>query len=309
MHVESLILGTRGSALALWQANFVAERLSSLGYEVSIRTITTTGDQRLDVPLASIGEKGLFTKELDDAILAGDVHLAVHSLKDLPSTLPPGLTLAAVSERAMPFDAFVAGPNFNGRFVDLPEDAVLGTSSLRRQSQLKAWRPNITVVPVRGNVETRLRKLDESGWHGIILAEAGLSRLGLAGRVRELVPREVMLPAIGQGALGIVCAEGSFAPLLREALHNEPTGYATEAERAFLRRLEGGCSVPVGAYATFDAQAVKIEGCVASVDGRRLVRESAAGPSEDAAKTGTALAERLLRSGAAEILAALRTDR
>lgn len=307
MH-DSVILGTRASRLALWQAHYVKARLEAAGHAVEVQEVTTTGDRILDTPLAEIGDKGLFTKELDLALLEGRIHLAVHSLKDLPTTLPGGITIAAVSERAAPWDAFVAHPSFDGTLAELPEGATLATSSLRRKAQLLAWRPDLQVVPVRGNVGTRLRKLDESDWHGLILAVAGLQRLDLGERIRERVSFEVMIPAVSQGALGVVCSEADAATqhLLRETIHHAPTGAAVTAERAFLRRLEGGCSAPIGAHARFQGGVLRLDGCVAAVDGTRLVRGQQTGVPEEAGALGTALANDLLDRGADAILDVIR---
>ncbi|MEM1044266.1 MAG: hydroxymethylbilane synthase [Bacteroidota bacterium] len=307
-------IGTRGSALALWQARHVADRLRAAGHAAEIVTFTTKGDRILDVPLAEIGDKGLFTAELDRALLAGAIHLAVHSLKDLPTTLPEGLVLAATTERASPWDAFVAHPDVRGSLDGLPEGATLATSSLRRQAQLLAWRPDLRVVPVRGNVPTRLAKLDASGppksggWHGVILAAAGLERLGLEDRIRERIDPAVMLPAVGQGALGIVCAEGDTetARTLASALDHPDTAAAATAERAFLRRLEGGCQVPVAAWARLEAGTLMLDGAVASLDGAAHLRDAASGTSAEAGALGTALAERMLDAGAGAILGAIR---
>ncbi len=304
----TLVLGTRGSALALWQAQYVKARLEAAGQDVVLQTITTQGDRILDVPLAKIGDKGLFTKELDLALLDGRIHLAVHSLKDLPTKLPDGLVIAAVLERAAPWDAFVAHPSFEGMLHELPEGAVLATSSLRRQAQLLAWRPDLNIVSVRGNVDTRLRKLDASDWQGMVLAEAGLVRLGLAERIRQRFPAEVMLPAVSQGALGVVCAEKDTATrqLVREVLHHARSAAAVVAERAFLRRLEGGCQVPIGAYARIESEALVLDGVIAAVDGKQQVRGQEQGPVDEAEALGTALAERLHREGGEQILHAIR---
>jgi hydroxymethylbilane synthase len=311
-------LGTRGSKLALWQAHHVADRLRAAGHATEVVTFTTKGDRILDKPLAEIGDKGLFTQELDRALLDGTIHLAVHSLKDLPTTLPPGLMLAAVSEREEPWDAFVAHPDFGGGLADLPEGAILATSSLRRQAQLKAWRPDLRVVPVRGNVPTRIAKLDASGpldgneesrgWHGAILAAAGLVRLDLADRIRERIDPAVMIPAVSQGALGIVCAEADAdtADALRTVLADAVTTAATTAERALLRRLEGGCQVPVAAWARIEDGRLYLDGAVASLDGSEHVRGQLDGDPSDAEALGIELAERLLDRGAGAILAAIR---
>lgn len=303
------VIGTRGSALALWQAYHVRDRLQAAGCTVELEQIRTTGDRILDVPLAEIGDRGLFTKELDVALLEGRIHLAVHSLKDLPTVLPDGIVLAAVSEREAPWDAFVAHPTFEGRLVDLPRGARLGTSSLRRQAQLRAWRADLEVRPIRGNVDTRLARLDAGDLDGVVLARAGLVRLGLEARIRETIPAEIMLPAVGQGALGIVCAEddADTRALLRSVLHDGATAAAVTAERALLRRLEGGCSVPIGAWGRLDTPArLVLEGCVASLDGRRLLRDRIEGSPVDAEHLGTRLAETLIAAGADAILSAIR---
>lgn len=306
---RTLVLGTRRSALALWQARYVQERLEAAGHTVKLHEVVTKGDRILDKPLAEIGDKGLFTQELDTALLDGRIHLAVHSLKDLPTRLPEGLSIAAVSERAAPWDAFVAHPSFPEKIDELPEGATLATSSLRRQSQLLAWRPDLEVVPVRGNVGTRLEKLDASTWHGMILAAAGLERLELAHRIREALRPPRMIPAVSQGALGIVCAErdGATRAAVQAAVHHAPTAAAVTAERAFLRSLEGGCQAPIGAHAWLESGRLRLVGFVASVDGQLLVRGQHAGASDDAERLGTSLAERLMTEGAAPILNALRS--
>ena len=305
----ALVLGTRRSALALWQANHVRRALEKAGQSVVLQEIVTTGDRIQDVPLAKIGDKALFTKELDRALLDGRIHLAVHSLKDLPTTLPEGIVIAAVGEREEPWDAFVAHPSFKGSLADVPAGATLATSSLRRQAQIKAWRPDLQIASVRGNVDTRLKKLDASDWHGLILATAGLVRLDQEARIRERIAPDVMLPAISQGALGIVCAEHD-APtrhLLRKRLHHAPTSATVLAERAFLRHLEGGCQVPIGAWSRLDGEGrLLLDGCVASLDGTLLIRDTRRGKVTEPEALGTTLAEALLDQGAAEILDAAR---
>lgn len=307
MASDPLVLGTRGSQLALWQAHRIEGLLEAAGHEVRLKEITTRGDQVQDVPLSEIGDESVFTKEIDRALLAGDIDLAVHSLKDLPSRLPEGLVLAAVSERAAPFDAFVAHPSFTGQLADLPEGAVLATSSLRRRAQLKAWRSDLQIVPVRGNVDTRLEKLAASDWHGMVLAVAGLVRMGLEEKVREEIAPEIMIPAVGQGALAVVCRaeDEELQALLREMVHHEPSGVAAKAERAFMKRLGGGCQVPTGAWGRLpEEQRLVIDGCVASLDGSQLLREQLTCPPEEAEQTGRQLAERLLERGGRAILEA-----
>ena len=294
----------------MWQAEFVRDRLQAAGVEVGLEVISTVGDRRLDVPLSNIGEKGLFTRELDDALLRGEIHLAVHSLKDLPSTLPEGLLLAAVPERESPLDAFIAHPEFAGGLADLRAGDRIATSSLRRQAQLRAMIPDVEIVSVRGNVDTRLRKLEESNWTGIILAEAGLTRLGFEDRIRSRIPANMMTPAVGQGALGVVSAASNeeLIELLRGVLHHVPSGLATTAERAFLSRVEGGCSVPVAAYGVVMESSIVMSACVASLDGRRVIRERASGGVSDPVALGHALAERVLARGAGEILSEIRSQ-
>ncbi|MFK7843825.1 MAG: hydroxymethylbilane synthase [Rhodothermales bacterium] len=304
-----LRLGTRGSALALWQANHVQGLLESAGHQVVQERIVTRGDQILDKPLAQIEGKSLFTKELDVALIDGRIDLAVHSLKDLPSELPAGLMLAAISPRENPMDAFVAHPSFEGTLEDLPQGAIIGTSSLRRTAQLKAWRPDLQVVPIRGNVDTRLAKLDASTWHGVVLAAAGLIRIGFADRIHTVFAQEIMLPAVGQGALGIVCAEENEAvvALLKNTLHDEAAAAAVRSERAFLGCLEGSCHVPVGGYARWnDENKLILHGLVASLDGTEVVRGTEEVDPNHPEEAGIALANRLLAEGAGEILQLVR---
>ncbi|CAN5605774.1 hydroxymethylbilane synthase [soil metagenome] len=307
-------IGTRKSDLALWQARHVAARLREAGHQPELLTIVTTGDRILDVPLAQIGDKGLFTKEIDEALLSGDADLAVHSLKDLPTRLPDGLVLAAVTSRDDPRDAFVARADFAGNLEDLPEGAILATSSLRRRAQLLAWRPDLRIVDVRGNVPTRLAKLDASGggpdgtaWHGIVLACAGLRRLGLAARMQPISP-EIMLPAVAQGALGIVCAETGPVAQVADILDEHEPRATTTAERALLRALEGGCQVPVAGHAIIRDGRIILDGSVASLDGKRVLRERATGLVEEAEEVGLGLAARLQSLGADQILAEIRAN-
>lgn len=311
MSARSLRIGTRASDLALWQARHVQGLLGERGIDAELVEITTTGDRILDVPLADIGDKALFTKELDLALLDRRIDLAVHSLKDLPTTLPHGITLAAVPRREDPSDAFVAHPTFGGNMEDLPEGSVVATSSMRRRALLRAWRSDIDVVPVRGNVNTRLRKLDDGSWQGMILASAGLIRLGMEARIRDRIPFDVMLPAVSQGMLGIVCrndADG-IRQMLEDAAHHEPTYRCALAERGFLRTLEGGCSVPVGAFARFEGDVLAITGSVASLDGSVHLRDELSGDPQHAESLGVTLAGRMLEHGAAPILDAIRSTR
>jgi len=302
---DPLVLGTRSSTLALWQAKFVKSKLEARGHRVDLEPITTRGDESRDVPISEIGDEAVFTKELDRALLAGDIHLAVHSLKDIPSTLPEGITLAAVGARENPYDAFVAHPSFDGQLADLPKGATVATASLRRKAQLRTWRPDIEVVPVRGNVDTRLEKLIESDWDGMILAVAGLVRMGLSAHIRDRIDADIMVPAVGQGALGIACAadHDALAEQLRDVLHDEDTGYATAAERAFLRRVGGGCQVPLGAWARpTDEGDLVIDACIAALDGSEHYRDRRRCAPEEGKIEGRTLATDLLEAGGEAIL-------
>lgn len=309
-----LKIGTRSSALALWQTERVRSLLRAFGYETERVEIKTTGDLTPDVPLARIGSRALFTKQIDDALLEHRIDLAVHSLKDLSTELPPGIVIAAVSEREDARDALVGRRPL--RWSDLPKGAVIATSSIRRRAQLLNSRPDLRIVDIRGNVDTRLAKLDaRPEWSGIVLATAGLVRLGLANRIGERLPPEVMLPAPGQGALAVTVRadEAEVQRAIHGAVHHATTSVEVAAERAFLRRLEGGCQVPVAAYAQLDDTSPKsrlrLRGRVISLGGERAVEGEEAGPASDevaAAALGTVLAERLLGQGAAAILAEVR---
>jgi hydroxymethylbilane synthase len=287
----------------MWQANWVKEQLirKHPDLDVQIRTIKTTGDKILDVPLAKVGGKGLFVKEIEEALLDGSVDLAVHSMKDVPTELPEGLAIVAVSEREDPRDA-VLGMG-STPILQLPRGAKIGTSSLRRQAQLFAARPDFAIEPLRGNINTRLRKLREGMYDAIILANAGVKRLGWEKEVTEIIDPDVMLPAIGQGALGIEARLNDEATLGRIAfLNHEVTSSCVAAERAFLHRLEGGCQVPIAAHAVREGDEIRLTGLVGSVDGTRIIRDSDQGPASEAALLGDALAARILESGGREIL-------
>ena len=290
--------------MALWQASYVAEAIKKEhpSYCVELRELTTKGDRILDAPLAKIGGKGLFTKELEQAMLDGAVDLAVHSLKDMPTEVPDGLVIGAITTRLDPGDAFVSA--HYAAVEDLPVGARVGTSSLRRRAQLLAVRPDLTICDLRGNVNTRLAKLDAGEFDAIVLAAAGLKRLGFERRIRSILPRSVMLPAVGQGALAIECRVGDAAILSAiEFLRDAGMTTAAQAERAFLRRVEGGCQIPVGVYAEVDADGqISIDAMIASVDGQRICRSDAHGAGEQAEVLGTALAEELLDAGGREIL-------
>lgn len=302
---QPLVLGTRRSELARRQANGVKNRLEALGYHVELQTISTRGDESRDVPISEIGDEAVFTRALDHALLSGEIHLAVHSLKDIPTSVPEGVTIAAIGSRESPFDVFVAHPSVEGGLEDLPSKVTLATASLRRKAQLRTWRPDLEVVPVRGNVDTRLQKLMESKWDGMVLAEAGLFRLGFTAWIRERFGVERMVPAVGQGALGIACSaeEEELARELRDALHDEDTAAATTAERAFLRTVGGGCQVPLGAWARLsDDGELVMDACIASLDGQEQYREQRACPPEEGPEMARSMAEDLLEAGGEAIL-------
>jgi hydroxymethylbilane synthase len=292
-----LVIASRGSQLALWQARWVAAQLSAAGHPCRIEIVKTTGDKITDVPLAKVGTKGLFTKEIEEALLDGRADLAVHSLKDLPTELPEGLVLAAVPEREDPRDAVVGKT-----LVRLPLGARVGTSSLRRAAQLRQLRPDLQVESVRGNLDTRLRKLDEGQYDAILLAAAGLKRLGWGGRIAEILPPEQMCPAVGQGALAIETRAGFDQVAM---LDHAETHTAVLAERAVLAALGGGCQVPIGAYATVSEGHIHVLAIVAAPDGTQVIRAEAEGQAAQAADTGARLAADLLQRGAREILEAV----
>ena len=297
------VIGTRGSDLALWQANLVRTRLESLftEQEFEIKVIRTTGDQLLDIALSKIGDKGLFTRQIETALLNGEIDFAVHSLKDLQTVQPDGLIIGAVCDRETANDVFISKTHKS--IDELPAGARVATGSLRRKSQLLNFRPDLEIVEIRGNVPTRLKKFQESDLDGLILAYAGIFRLGLEKSVSQLIPFSVMLPAVGQGAVAVEIREGDGEVLeLAAKLESGPTRVCITAERSFLRRLEGGCQVPIGAYATIDRGNLHLEGMVGSLDGSVIFRESISGGTVEAEELGTRLAERLIEKGAAELL-------
>lgn len=292
-----LTVGSRGSALALWQARWAVSRLEALGEAARIEIVHTTGDRVLDVSLAKVGTKGMFTKEIEEALLAGAIDIAVHSLKDMPTELPGCLTLAAIPEREDARDCVVGA---------LTEGARAGTSSLRRAAQLRALRPDLEIVDIRGNVDTRLRKLDEGRYDAILLAAAGLNRLGLRGRIAEYLEPERMCPAVGQGALAIETRDdGGPAQALAASLDHPSTRAAVTAERALLAALGGGCQVPAGAYAHIDNGVLHLRAIAASPDGLRVIRTSVSGDPADAESLGRQAGGELLAQGAREILEAV----
>ncbi len=290
-----LTIGSRGSPLALWQARWVESRLSEHGLACRIEIIRTTGDKITDVPLAKVGVKGLFTKEIEEALLGGQIDLAVHSLKDMPTELPAGLEIGAVPVREDARDAMVGV-----RLADLKPGARIGTSSLRRSAQLRRLRPDLTIESIRGNVDTRLRKLDEGQFDAIVMAAAGLKRLGWADRIAEILPPEVMCPAPGQGALAIETRIGETACA---SLEHGPSRAAVNAERAVLAALGGGCQVPIGAYAHIDGGTLFLAAVVISPDGSEFVHETGQGNPADAQAIGGSVGAALLDHGAREILA------
>jgi hydroxymethylbilane synthase len=296
-----ITIGSRGSQLALWQSRWVESRLSELGETCRIEIIKTTGDKITDVPLAKVGTKGLFTKEIEEALLAGTVDVAVHSLKDMPTELPAGLVLQAVPEREDVRDALIGR-----QLEELPAGARVGTSSLRRSAQLRAVRPDLVIETIRGNLDTRLRKLDEGQFDAIVLAAAGLRRLGWAGRIAELLPEEIVCPAAGQGALAIETRddEGAGAQVARKLNHHE-SRTCVEAERAVLAALGGGCQVPIGANAKITGGRLFLRGVIAAPDGGRLIRGTREGATSDAVRIGADLAHELLANGGRAILDAV----
>ncbi len=304
---KKVVIGTRSSKLALWQAEYVADCLRKQydGLEVELVRMTTKGDKILDAPLAKIGGKGLFTKELELAMIEGKIDLAVHSLKDMPTTLPEGLAISAVTKRFDCGDALVS-PIYK-TLDNLPQGAKVGTSSLRRKSQLLAYRPDLNIQNLRGNVITRLRKLEEEHFDAIVLAVAGLSRLGFKDRITQVISKSVCLPAVGQGALAVETrADDTEINQLISFLHDETTADAAKAERGFLSRVEGGCQVPVGVYAQVDKyNKLEVEAVIGSLDGRCLIRDRVVGERANAVELGKTLAEKILNNGGLVIMQSL----
>lgn len=298
-----LRLGTRRSKLALTQSNWVKAQIEEKcpHVEVELVKITTKGDKILDVPLSKVGGKGLFVKEIEEALLDGRIDFAVHSLKDVPTELPDGLEVSIFPEREDPRDALVSRDGKG--LMELAPGAAVGTSSLRRMAQLRAVRQDLKIEPLRGNLDTRLRKLDEGGFQAIILAVAGLSRMGLAARITEILPHNIMLPAIGQGALGLEFRSAdSHTRDVLVRLHHEDTALMVRAERAFLARLEGGCQVPMGAHAVLEGDEILLTGFVADEEGKRMIRMETKGPASDPEAIGDALGLEILHAGGKEIL-------
>jgi len=302
-------IGSRGSQLALWQTDFTKNALEKHfpNARFDLQIIKTKGDKVLDTALSKIGDKGLFTKEIETALLSQDIDLAVHSLKDLPTAQPAGLKIGAVSARETPNDVFIS-KNFSS-IDELPNGARVATGSLRRKSQLLAYRPDLEIVEIRGNVPTRIEKFHASDLDGMILAFAGVHRLGLDEHVKQVIPTEILLPAVGQGVMAVEIRETDteIAAMLN-AINDHETEACIRGERAFLRRLEGGCQVPIGALAVFELGEIFLHGFVGSLDGARVIRQSIRGIASGAESLGIDLAEKCLAAGAAEILSAARTE-
>lgn len=300
---KKLRLGTRKSALALAQSHWVKKEIETHWPEVNVDIVkfTTKGDKILDVPLAQVGGKGLFVKEIEDALLKKEADIAVHSLKDVPAELPEGLEVSIFPDREDPKDAMISRDGL--RLEELPEGARIGTSSLRRIAQLKNARPDFEVVSLRGNIDTRLRKLDEGQYDAILLAAAGLRRLGLEQRIIQLLEPEVMLPAVGQGALGIEFrSKDTEVKRILDSIHHEETSICVRAERAFLLRLEGGCQVPIGAFAQLREETLELEGMVGDEEGTNIIRMKKQGTANQPETLGIILGEEILAAGGAEIL-------
>lgn len=301
--MNSIKIGTRSSQLALWQANWIKSNIERLfpAVQIELVLIKTQGDKILDVPLAKVGGKGLFVKELETALLDKTVDIAVHSMKDVPAELPEGLEISVITERDDPGDAFVSNKFSN--FASLPNGAIVGTSSLRRSSQIMAVRPDLQIESLRGNVNTRLRKLDEGQFDAIILAAAGLKRLEFESRIRERLPYNVSLPAVAQGAVGIESRTGDSRILQYiTPLRHANSTYCVTAERAFLLRLNGGCQVPIAGHAVIEGNNLQITGLVASPDGTHIHKSALSGNKEEGAQLGVQLAEQLLAEGGRKIL-------
>ncbi len=305
--VREIVVGTRDSALALWQTNWVVETLREIFPEYSFKVIEmkTQGDKILDVALAKIGDKGLFTKELEVAMIDREIDFAVHSMKDLPTKLPEGLTIGAICKRVEPGDVLISK---NGLTIEeLPKGAKVGTSSLRRRSQLMNYRPDLQIEDLRGNLNTRMAKLETQDYDAIVLAFAGVDRLGWGEKITQRIPYEISLPAVGQGSVGIEIRENDEEILnIVKRLDDLDSSLAIRAERAFLRTLEGGCQIPIGSLATVEADTITLKGLVASLDGTTILKDEITGSVEDPEKLGNDLAQRLIKQGASKILCEVR---
>ena len=302
-------IGSRGSPLALWQANWVKDLL--LGHHsdlaVDIKIIKTSGDRIQDVPLAKIGGKGLFVKEIEEGLLKREVDFAVHSMKDMPIIFPVNLCIACVTKRENPFDALISRNDI--KLDDLPKGAKIGTGSLRRMSQLLYYRPDLNLVPLRGNLETRLKKLETEGLDAIILAAAGLIRLGWKDCITEIIPPEILLPAMGQGAVGIETRKNDVDnQILLADMDDEQTHYALDAERALVSQLEGGCNVPIGSFATLNGDQITLRGLVASLDGKTMYKKELTDLKTNAVALGRRMGDELIEMGASRIMQEIKSD-
>jgi hydroxymethylbilane synthase len=307
--MNKIVIGSRGSPLALWQANWVKDLLQEnhSGLAVDIKIIKTSGDKIQDVPLAKIGGKGLFVKEIEEGLIKSEVDFAVHSMKDMPIIFPINLCIACVTKRENPFDALVSRNDI--KLDDLPKGAKIGTGSLRRMSQLLYYRPDLELVPLRGNLETRLKKLETEGLDAIILAAAGLIRLGWSDRITEIIPPEILLPAMGQGAVGIETRKNDVDnQILLADLDDEETHYALDAERALVSQLEGGCNVPIGSYATLNGDQITLTGLVASLDGKTMYKKELTDLKTNAVALGRKMGEELIEMGADRIMQEIKSE-
>jgi hydroxymethylbilane synthase len=306
MYPEKIIIGTRGSQLALWQANWIKELIEGLeqNITVTLTIIKTSGDKIQDVPLNKVGGKGLFVKEIEEALVRREVDIAVHSMKDVPMKLPYELCIGCITERESPLDALLSKTGKS--LAELQQGARVGTSSLRRSSQLLAYRPDLEIIPLRGNIDTRIGKLDNGELDAIILASAGLDRMGWSDRITERIDPKIILPAMGQGAVGIECRKHDLETMaVIGQLDHEASQLAVEAERAFVGVLEGGCQIPIGAYAQIHEGKLKLEGLVASLDGKNIIHERIEGPCFNARSLGVQLGHIVLEKGADKILDAI----
>lgn len=307
---KRLVIGSRGSELALWQTNWVRQKLEKAypNLKIDVEIIKTTGDRVIDKSLSMIGDKGLFTREIENSLLEGKADIAVHSLKDLPTALPDGLKIGAVAERADQRDVFIS-KKF-GSLGELPEGAKVATGSLRRRSQLLHYRSDLEPVDVRGNITTRLKKLEDNGWDGMILAYAGLNRLSLGGLIKQIIPVEIMLPAVCQGIVAVeIRDDDSDIEEMIQVINDKKSEIESAAERSFLRTLEGGCQVPIGVYSDSKDGKIGIEGMIGSLDGKIVVRDWTIGDTVNASRTGEYLAELLIRKGGDKILKEIREPR
>jgi hydroxymethylbilane synthase len=307
--MNKIVIGSRGSPLALWQANWVKDLLQEHHSElaVDIKIIKTSGDKIQDVPLAKIGGKGLFVKEIEEGLLKREVDFAVHSMKDMPIIFPVNLCIACVTKRENPFDALISRNDI--KLDDLPKGAKIGTGSLRRMSQLLYYRPDLKMVPLRGNLETRLKKLETEGLDAIILAAAGLIRLGWSDRITEIIPPEILLPAMGQGAVGIETRKNDVDnQILLADLDDEETHYALDAERALVSQLEGGCNVPIGSFATLNGDQITLTGLVASLDGKTMYKKELTDLKTNAVALGRRMGDELIEMGADRIMQEIKSE-